>query len=245
MDIMHIDKLSGRVLSDIIYLWQSAFGDSEEYIRNFIASPFWRGCVAMAEDGKIVSAVHLTCPSENESFIYGYAVATLPEYRGRGFCRRLHESIFAACKEKYAVYGVHPASGELVSFYGSMGMKVSSYRYFSEIEGDGGKLSTISRREYCDMRGMYSASLSPNWLEVGEYETVGFELRGVWCAACMSDGKIWELLAPPELEGAAARRAATLYGRAKLMALCDIPMSAECALMTYNGEERDFALFIE
>ncbi len=245
MDIMYIDKPCGSVLSDIICLWSDAFGDGEEYIKNFMDSPFWRGCVAMADCGKIVSAVHLTCPTENEGFIYGYAVATLREYRGRGLCRRLHESIFAACREKYAVYGVHPASGELVSFYRSMDMEPSSYRYFSTVEGDGGVLCPISHREYCDMRRMYLGTLSPHWLEAGEYETVGFDLDGVWCAACMSGGKIWELLAPPELEGAAARRAATMYGRAELAALCDSPVASECALMTYNGEERNFSLFIE
>lgn len=245
MDIMHIDAPQEKELREIVYLWSDAFDDSEEYIRKFISSSFWKGCVVARVDDRIVAGVHLTSPTEDDRFLYGYAVATLKEYRGRGLCKKIHENIFAACREKYAVYGVHPASPSLVSLYSSIGMKPSSYRYFSEIHGDDGDVKEISHCEYSQMREFYLGRISEAWLMAGEYVTLGFDIDGVWCAACLSEGVIWEILAPADIEGKASRRAASFYGKARLATTCDTPIAAECALMTYNGNSANFGLFIE
>lgn len=245
MEYSYWEKPDERLISHIVFAWQEAFGDEEEYIRSFISSSFYRGCFFAADGDRAVSFVHLTSPTEDERFVYGYGVSTLKEYRGRGLCRELHKRIFATCLEKYSVYGVHPASEGLADLYRSMGMKPSSYRYYSLVEGDGGKYYPISTGEYSFMRSVYSEGVSGEWLSAGEYVTVGFELEGTECAACLSDGVIVELLAPPQLEGMAARRVASVYGRARLMSLCDSPVGAECALMTYNGYKTDFSLFNE
>lgn len=245
MEILHISKPMGKTADDIVYLWQQAFGDSEEYIRNFMDASFYRGCVAAVKDDRVISAVHLTCPTDDESFIYGYAVATLEEERGKGISGMLHESIFAACREKYATYAVHPATDSLVAFYTRLGMNISSYRYFTNVEGDGGKCALISRKEYRDIREMLCGNINEDWLRLGEYDLLGFDMDGIWCAAAVSDGTIWEILAPPQLEGAAARRAATYFGKARLSVLCDTPVASECAMMMYNGSNNDFALYIE
>lgn len=245
MEILHISKPMSKTADDLVLLWQEAFGDSEEYIRSFMDASFYRGCVAAVKDEKVISAVHLTCPTNDESFIYGYAVATLKEEQGKGICRMLHENIFALCREKYATYAVHPANDSLVSFYAKLGMKTASFRYFVNIEGDGGKYSLISAKEYSDMRRMYSGDISEEWLKAGEYTLLGFDIEGIWCAAAISDGTVWEILAPPQLEGAAARRAASHLGSARLSVPCDTPISSECALMTYNGRNNDFNLYIE
>lgn len=245
MEILYIEKPRGKTADDIIYLWNEAFGDSEEFIRGFMHTSFYRGCVAAVKDGKVISAVHLTCPTDDERFIYGYAVATLKEEQGKGICRMLHESIFASCREKYATYCVHPANDYLVGFYAKLGMRASSYRYFTNIEGDGGKYVQISPKEYREMRKMYCGDINEDWLKMGEYALLGFDTHGMWCAAAVSDGTVWEILAPPHLEGSVSRRAATYFGKARLSVLSDTPIASECALMTYNGANNDFVLYIE
>lgn len=245
MDIMHISKPQGKTADDLVYLWQQAFGDSEEYIRSFMDASFYRGCVVMESDDRVVAAVHLTCPTDDDRFVYGYAVATLKGYQGKGICRMLHESIFAACREKYATYAVHPANVSLVSFYEKLGMKISTYRYFSNVEGDGGKYTFISPREYCEMRRMFLGEINEDWLKAGEYTLLGFDIDGMWCAAAVSVGTVWEIIAPPQLEGAAAKRAAAYFTKARLSVLCDTPIASECAVMTYNGTSDNFALYVE
>jgi hypothetical protein len=149
------------------------------------------------------------------------------------------------CRENYSVYAVHPADNSLTGFYRGLGMKECSYRYFTSVEGDGGAFCDVSPREYSFMGEMYSRGADPQWLTAGGYRLVGFELDGIECAACLSDGVIWEVLAPPHLEGRAARRCASVYGTARLALQCDSPIGAETALMTYNGHFNDFRLFGE
>ena len=106
-------------------LWKIAFGDSDEFIDGFFAA-FLKpgGCVTAEADGKVVSAMYIIgenrlFPFRNKSLSagYTYALATLPEYRGRGIgtavyraaCERALQAADAAC--------VLPAEASLYPFY--------------------------------------------------------------------------------------------------------------------------------
>ena len=94
-------------------LWRIGFGDSDEVIDRFFDEYLKPGCCIAAEaDGRIVSAMYilpgLTLQLKRREQIsagYAYALATLPEYRGRGIgsavysacCERILETADAAC----------------------------------------------------------------------------------------------------------------------------------------------------
>ena len=93
-------------------LWQQVFGDSPETIRAFYdAFPQCRAVVAENKAGDVVAVVHvlpqtLALDRGPRPVAYLYAVATRPDYRGRGICRGL----MAFCEALLARLGYALAS---------------------------------------------------------------------------------------------------------------------------------------
>lgn len=106
-------------------LWELAFGDDGAFIDAFYAAFLKKDTCLVAEcDGKIVSAMYII-----ESFRlypyrknvltagYTYALATLPEYRGRGIGREVYKAATAKVLEKHDMALVLPAEESLYPFY--------------------------------------------------------------------------------------------------------------------------------
>ena len=72
-------------------LWQQAFGDPEEFLDIFFSVAYSPDrCRCLYEDGQLGAALYwfdVSCGGQ--SMAYLYAVATHPDFRGRGLCRRL------------------------------------------------------------------------------------------------------------------------------------------------------------
>ena len=72
-------------------LWKQAFGDTEEYLDAFFGTAFLPERSLCAFDGEVLTGMlfwfDVSC--EERKMAYLYAVATAPEYRGRGVCRQL------------------------------------------------------------------------------------------------------------------------------------------------------------
>ena len=124
---------SGDV-EDLVRIWNEAFGDDPEYIRNFLrlaAEP--DNVVVSHEDGKAVSAAYLLENSlvvrgRSYSAYYFYAAATDPEYRGKGHMSRIIEYCIALAKERDVdfIYLV-PAEGSLYHYYSKYGFRTCFY----------------------------------------------------------------------------------------------------------------------
>jgi len=119
----------------VLNIWQTCFGDEESYVRFF-----WKNCFPLCrglvyeEDGKIVSMLFLLpgalaykrslLPAE-----YVYAVATLPEYRGRGHASNLVEFAAIAAKEEgKSALCLLPASPALYKYYTKLGFQTAFCR---------------------------------------------------------------------------------------------------------------------
>lgn len=122
--------------SDIVYanrdsdgeqiqkIWETCFGDEEEYIRFYMEHRMTdENMLVIYEDGKVVSMasflpVRYLCNGAYVDARYVYAVATLPEYRGRGFAGRI-------LKFAYEHYGqpliLAPAEESLMRYYETLG----------------------------------------------------------------------------------------------------------------------------
>lgn len=116
-------------------LWQQVFGDSPETIRAFYdAFPQCRAVVAENKAGDVVAVVHvlpqtLALDRGPRPVAYLYAVATRPDYRGRGICRGLMafcEALLA--RLGYALAILTPAEPSLFGYYGSMGYETAFFR---------------------------------------------------------------------------------------------------------------------
>lgn len=106
-------------------LWQTAFGDSDEYIGSFFDSFLRPGaCVAAEADGKVVSAMYIIPGhrlfhnrGKSLSAGYTYALATLPEYRGRGIGAAVYKAASDKALAQADAACVLPAEAGLYPFY--------------------------------------------------------------------------------------------------------------------------------
>ncbi|MDR0532059.1 MAG: GNAT family N-acetyltransferase [Oscillospiraceae bacterium] len=110
----------------ILTLWQACFGDGEAYVRLFWEECPWRG-LAAEEDGRLASMLFLlpgglALRGRQAPASYVYAVATLPDYRGRGFAGALTERAAQFARaEGQAALCLLPASESLYGYYAKLG----------------------------------------------------------------------------------------------------------------------------
>ena len=116
-------------------LWQQVFGDSEATITGFYeAFPRCRAAVAENEVGALVSIVHvlpqtLTVEDQTIPAAYLYAVATRPDYRGRGLAStliRFTEALLERLDYRCAV--LVPAEPSLFGYYARLGYTTAFLR---------------------------------------------------------------------------------------------------------------------
>ena len=110
----------------ILHLWSVCFGDEEEYIRYFLAHRMTKeNMLVIWADGRPVSMASFLPAAwlhngEYQDARYVYAVATLPEYRGRGYATR----ILTCAREHFEEpLLLAPAEESLIRFYEKMGFQ--------------------------------------------------------------------------------------------------------------------------
>lgn len=114
-------------------IWQTCFGDEEEYISFYLEHRMTEtNMLVIYQDGKAVSMasflpVEYNCGGTYVSARYVYAVATLPEYRGRGLARDI--LTFARQKFKEPLI-LAPAEESLCRYYEKIGFQ----RAFKEVK---------------------------------------------------------------------------------------------------------------
>ena len=137
-------------------LWKIVFGDPDSFIDAFFHVAFSPDrCRCIEEAGKPISALYwFDCSYEGGKLAYIYAVATHPEYRGKGLASRLLEDTHAHLKELgYAGAVLKPAAG-LFPFYGRLGYETCGYitRFSAEASDSPLPLRQITAEEYGCLR---------------------------------------------------------------------------------------------
>lgn len=105
-------------------LWKQAFGDTEEYLDAFFGTAFLPERSLCAFDGEVLTGMlfwfDVSC--EERKMAYLYAVATAPEYRGRGVCRQLMTRTQELLRARgYAGAMLVPVTDALRQMYASFG----------------------------------------------------------------------------------------------------------------------------
>lgn len=107
-------------------LWQTAFGDTDLFIRSFFETAFsplrCRVANVSGETAAMLYWFDVSCRGQKMAYLY--AVATHPRHRGKGICHRLMADTHALLKSQgYAAVLLVPQTGELQGLYASMGYR--------------------------------------------------------------------------------------------------------------------------
>lgn len=110
----------------VMQLWQTCFGDDRAYIELYMNNRFTHeNMLVIHENGRLVSMasmlpVQITINGEKKSAKYVYAVATLPEYRQKGYAAE----ILKYASEKYnEPLILQPADERLYQYYTKLGFQ--------------------------------------------------------------------------------------------------------------------------
>jgi GNAT superfamily N-acetyltransferase len=201
-------------------LWQVAFGDDRAFIDSFFDT-FVTGedaCVVAEADGQVVSAMYII-PGETLypyrkntlSGAYTYALATLPEYRGRGIGKAVYQAANQRALAVADVACVLPAQEGLYPFYeaaaGAVPLSYAKEARFTREELAGiptGMAARIPALKYAGMRemllgGMPHATVPTELFELMEENGTDFFVLEGGVAAAEKDGdvcRVTELLDP-------------------------------------------------
>lgn len=125
-----------KYIDTLSCLWQSVFGDNEDYIKLFFSKAYPEcECFAETENGVVVSALYLLkCNLNFDGSIFNgrylYAAATLSTHRSRGLMGKLIDEAKTYCKnEGIDFIALVPASDSLYSYYEKFGFKEAMYKY--------------------------------------------------------------------------------------------------------------------
>ena len=127
---MHITTAKTVDLSKVKELWVQIFGDSEKFadFASNLCSP--EGIYLVKEDDEIaamvIAGIDLFAYEKKGFYIYG--LATVPQYRGKGYAKQLVEYV---CKEKfdngYEFCLTQPAGESLFEYYRNLGFDNTTY----------------------------------------------------------------------------------------------------------------------
>ena len=137
-------------------LWHLAFGDGEEAIDAFFRTAYApERCRYLTENGRVTAALYwLDCAYRGQKQAYIYAVATHPDHRGRGLCRKLMEQTHSDLKALgYHAALLRPADSGLRRMYRKLGYKTATcVSEFSCAAGEALALREIGLEEYARLR---------------------------------------------------------------------------------------------
>ena len=123
---MTIDMPREEHIDGLRALWKEAFGDSDAFLDGFFATGFapFR-CRVLDWNGRSAAALYwFDCHRSGKKLAYIYAVATLEDFRGKGFCRQLMEATHRDLQALgYAGAILVPGSRGLFSLYEKLGYR--------------------------------------------------------------------------------------------------------------------------
>lgn len=123
---MTIDHPRSCQLPQLRSLWKAAFGDTDDFLDQFFSTAYHpQRCRCITLDGTVAAALYwfdVTCREEKMAYLY--AVATHPNARGQGLCRRLMEDVRNLLSDRgYAAILLVPQEEPLVGMYAKMGYR--------------------------------------------------------------------------------------------------------------------------
>ena len=123
---MWIDYPASGHIPQLRQLWKTAFGDEDAFLDLFFQHAFAPDrCRCVLEDGRIAAVLYwFDCRLESKKIAYIYAVATHPDFRNRGLCRKLMADTHQILTGRgYAGAVLVPQKESLRRMYAGMGYR--------------------------------------------------------------------------------------------------------------------------
>lgn len=119
-----IERYDKKYEAEVIALWQQAFGDPEEIVKEYILHILKSGEMLLYMGNEAVlamlSLLPVSCKEKKGSYVY--AVATTSERRGEGICKRLMRFAEGAALSRGEDFLILvPAEKSLFEFYKKLG----------------------------------------------------------------------------------------------------------------------------
>lgn len=191
-------------------LYMEAFGDDEQFTDLLFDLFFDTSCRYICCDDKIVSmlfAIDISLDGYRGKYIY--AVATHPDFRGKGYMSRLFDEVSAEFKDQYDFLCLKPMNEGLFDFYSRLGF-IRKFKKSVVNNGDflGSGLKELT--DITDIKKVRKALLIKNYAEycddfyklILSYCTVSvdsFEKPRLFIVAERQSGKIKEVLGEYEM----------------------------------------------
>ena len=235
---MTVDHPGQALVPQLWQLWQMAFQDSVEYTGLFFSSAFSPDrCLCITEDGQVTAALYwFDCFCNGQKLAYLYAVATHPDHRGKGLCRRLMAAVHACLAARgYSGSLLVPEGDSLRRMYRAMGYRDCTA--ISEFDCGAGDTPISLRSIGCGEFARLRRELLPPGSVLQEGENLRFLEKQA------------QFYAGPGFLLAAGLEADSLFG----MELLGDPCAAPGILKALNrvhgtfrtpGVERPFAMFL-
>lgn len=155
---MSVRPFSPDDREQLIGLWQTVFGDSREFITEFldcVVRP-GRGMV-MEEADQIVAAAYIIdgIRFSERPTPYIYAVSTLPAYRGKGYGAVVTAACAAEIEAEGGIAALHPAESGLFDWYARQNfLPFCTVRetVMAPIGAESALLTRLSAEEYLRLR---------------------------------------------------------------------------------------------
>lgn len=181
-------------------LWKLAFGDTDAFLDSFFGTAYSpKRCHLLKVDGRVAAALYwFRCSCNEQKIAYIYAVATHPDFRGQGLCRRLMEETHHILAEQgYDATLLVPQDDGLRKMYAAMGYRdATAVSEFTCEAGQPIALTEVDADTYAALRQQFL----PEGSVVQEGENLRFLstyarfYRGESCLLAVSGRQIPELL---------------------------------------------------
>ena len=185
-------------------LWKLAFGDTDEFLDSFFSAAYSpERCHLLKVDNRVAAALYwFPCSCSDQKIAYIYAVATHPDFRGQGLCRRLmQETHTILTQQGYDAVLLVPQDAGLRKMYTAMGYRnATSVSEFTCEAGQPIALTEVDAGTYAALR----LSILPPGSVVQEGENLRFLstyarfYQGEDCLLAVSGSQIPELLGSRE-----------------------------------------------
>lgn len=123
---MLTDYPASHHIPQLRQLWKIAFGDTDAFLDCFFRTAFsFDRCRCILDNDQPAAVLYwFDCTVENRKFAYIYAVATHPDFRNRGLCRKLMADTHAVLADRgYAGSVLVPQKESLRTMYAGMGYR--------------------------------------------------------------------------------------------------------------------------
>ena len=201
-DELQIKWADASMIARLRHVWEECFWDVQDYLDLFFSRrfPSSRALTAWVGDTLAGTVYLLDAELDGRPFWYGYAVGTLPEFRGMGISRYLHEEIFRMADEQNALYAVHPQGDHLIAFYEKLGLKQGFFHKVVTLcaepaDVEGLSLTELSAFDYTKLRD--AAFSAPDFVRWGadavDYAVEENAFCHGFCRALTDGENVWAL----------------------------------------------------